>query len=126
MTIQGDSLVSSRIAVALGALLASNAASFVLFPEMHREHHEKLGVSRALESALPALMGAMSLSLLASRNRAVPRPIAGGVVAAYYTWASSTLLRGGEPALAGYGLGVAGVAASLVPHGIRPPRVVRS
>lgn len=112
---RADSPFARNTAVALAGLLATNAASFVLFPELHHEHHERLGVSPKLEHRLPVLMGTMSLALFASRNRAQPRALVGAVLAGYYVWASSVLARSGEGVLAAYGLAVAGAAGSLIP-----------
>lgn len=90
-----------------------NAASFALFPDLHHDHHQKLGVSPALERRLPALMGAMSLAVFATRNHRRSRALVGVAVASYYVWASSVAVRSGEAALAGYGLAVAAAAGSL-------------
>ena len=107
-----------RTASVLAALMASNAASFLLLPEMHREHHERLGVSLAMQRRVPGLMAAMSFSLLATRDRRRPRALVGIAVASYYVWAAKELASNGERPLAAYGLVIAGAAASLVPPAV--------
>lgn len=109
---------SSRLrrwtALALAGLLGTNAASFALLPDLHHEHHQRLGVSPALERRLPALMGAMSLAVFVTRNHRRSRALVGAGVASYYVWASSIAARSGERVLAAFGLAVAGAAGSLV------------
>lgn len=119
-----SSLLGRRIAVALAALLATNAASFALLPDLHHEHHQRLGVSPSLERRLPALMGAMALGLFTTRNHRRSRALVGVSVASYYLWASSVAAGSGERALAAYGLAVAGAAASLVLPERDTPRIL--
>ena len=114
VTESSSSVLRRRTALALAGLLGTNAASFALLPDLHHEHHQKLGVSPALERRLPALMGAMSLAVFATRNRRRSRALVGAVVASYYVWASSVAARSGELVLAGYGVAMAGAAGSLV------------
>lgn len=114
MGIELSSVRLRRTALALAGLLGANAVSFALLPDLHHEHHQRLGVSPALERRLPSLMGAMSLAVFATRNHRRSRALVGAAVATYYVWASSIAARGGEPVLAAYGVAVAGAAGSLV------------
>lgn len=102
----------------LAGLLAADALSLVLLPDLHHEHHRRLGISAALERRLPTLKASMCLALIATRNRRRSRAAVGTVVAGYNVWASSVVFRAGEAPLAGYGLALAGLGASLLPPGV--------
>lgn len=124
-----SSVLRVRTAVALAVLLATNAASFALLPDLHHEHHQRLGVSPRLERLLPTLMGVMALGLLATRNHRRSRALVGLSVASYYLWASSVAAGSGERAFAAYGLAwraerVLSYCRSATPRGSFPGELV--